>query len=326
MAYVEAHKASFGVEPICEVLEVAPSTYYAALNRQPCARALRDAELKPEIERVYAHNRFVYGPRKVWRQLNREGIAISRCRTERLMRQMGIQGRSRARKRRTTIPADVGLRPADLVDRKFVASRPNQLWVADITYVPTWSGFAYTAFVIDVFARRIVGWRVAGTLRSDLALDALEMAVWTRQHEDLSGVIHHSDRGVQYLSIRYTERLEEAEAVASVGSKGDSYDNALAETINGLYKSELIYNEHEGPWKTVEDVELATLGWVHWWNHERLLEPIGYIPPAEFETNWREAIENGTLSSPESPGLETGGTNHPGSETLSEHTFANVSS
>lgn len=326
MAYVEAHKASFGVEPICEVLEVAPSTYYAAKNRQPCARALRDAELKVEIERVYAHNRFVYGPRKVWRQLNREGIAISRCRTERLMRQMGIQGRSRARKRRTTIPADVGLRPCDLVNRRFVASRPNQLWVADITYVPTWSGFAYAAFVIDVFSRRIVGWRVAGTLRSDLALDALEMAVWHRQHEDLSGLIHHSDRGVQYLSIRYTERLEEAEAVASVGSKGDSYDNALAETVNGLYKSELIYNEHEGPWRTIEDVELATLGWVHWWNHERLLEPIGYVPPAEFEAAWREAVENGTLSSPESPTIETGGTTHPNSETSDEHTLASVSS
>jgi putative transposase len=326
VAYVEAHKASFGVEPICEVLEVAPSTYYAARNRQPCARRLRDAELKVEIERVYAHNRFVYGPRKVWRQLNREGICISRCRTERLMRQMGIRGRGRARKRRTTIPADVGLRPTDLVDRKFVASRPNQLWVADITYVPTWSGFAYTAFVIDVFARRIVGWRVAGTLRSDLALDALEMAVWTRQDEDLSGVIHHSDRGVQYLSIRYTERLEEAEAVASVGSKGDSYDNALAETINGLYKSELIYNEHEGPWRTIEDVELATLGWVHWWNHERLLEPIGYVPPAEFEDAWREAVENGTLSSPESPTIETGGTTHPGNEASDEHTLAGVSS
>ena len=326
MAYVEAHKASFGVEPICEVLEVAPSTYYAARNRQPCARVRRDAELKLEIERVYAHNRFVYGPRKVWRALNREGISISRCRTERLMRQMGIQGRSRARKRRTTIPADVGLRPSDLVNRRFVADRPNQLWVADITYVPTWSGFAYAAFVIDVFARRIVGWRVSSTLRSDLALDALEMAIWSRKHEDLSGVIHHSDRGVQYLSIRYTERLEEADAVASVGSKGDSYDNALAETINGLYKSELIYNEHEGPWRTVEDVELATLGWVHWWNHERLLEPIGYVPPAEFEDAWREALENGTLSSPGSPTIETGGTKHPGNEASDEHTLAGVSS
>jgi len=326
VAYVDAHKASFGVEPICEVLEVAPSTYYAVKSRTPCARAIRDAELKPEIERIYAHNRHVYGPRKVWRALNREGIAVSRCRTERLMRQMGLQGRSRARKRRTTIPADVGLRPADLVDRRFVASRPNQLWVADITYVPTWSGFAYAAFVVDVFSRRIVGWRVSGSLRSDLALDALEMAVWHRQHDDLKGLVHHSDRGVQYLSIRYTERLDQAQAVGSVGSKGDSYDNALAETINGLYKSELIYNEHEGPWRTIEDVELATLGWVHWWNHERLLEPIGYVPPAEFEANWREEVENGALSCSESLGIETGGTDHPGNETLGEHQLADVSS
>ena len=326
MTYIDTHRESFGVEPICEVLEIAPSTYYARKTRPPCARAIRDGELKPEIERVYAANNWVYGPRKVWRALNREGIAVSRCRTERLMRQMGLAGRSRARKRRTTIPADVGLRPADLVERRFVAGRPNQLWVADITYVPTWSGFAYAAFVVDVFSRRIVGWRVAGTLRSDLALDALDMAIWHRRHEDLEGLVHHSDRGVQYLSIRYTERLEQEQAVASVGSKGDSYDNALAETINGLYKSELIYNEHFGPWRTVEDVELATLSWVHWWNHERLLEPIGYVPPAEFEATWREAIENGALSSPESPAIGTGGTYHPGNETLGEDRLAGVSS
>jgi transposase InsO family protein len=242
------------------------------------------------------------------------------------MRQMGLAGRSRARKRRTTVPADPGLRPFDLVDRHFVASTPNQLWVADITYVPTWSGFAYAAFVTDVFSRRIVGWRVSGTLRSDLALDALEMAIWHRQADDLSGLIHHSDRGVQYLSIRYTERLEEEKAVASVGSRGDSYDNALAETINGLYKSELIYNEHEGPWRTVEDVELATLGWVHWWNHERLLEPIGYVPPAEFEAAWQRQVETGDLSSSESLPIETGGTEPPGNATLDEHRLAGVSS
>ncbi len=205
------------------------------------------------------------------------------------MRQLGLHGRARGKKRRTTIPADPGRRPSDLVDRHFEAHRPNQLWVADITYVPTWSGFAYAAFVIDVFSRRIVGWRVSGSLRSDLALDALEMAIWTRQHDDLSGLVHHSDRGVQYLSIRYTERLEEEQAVTSVGSRGDSYDNALAESVNGLYKSELIYNEHEGPWRTVEDVELATLSWVHWWNTQRLLEPLGYVPPVEFEEAWRQA-------------------------------------
>jgi putative transposase len=326
VAYIDSHRESFGVEPICEVLAIAPSTYYASKSRPPCARKLRDGELKVDIERVYVNNRRVYGPRKVWRALNREGIAISRCRTERLMRQMGLAGRSRARKRRTTVPADPGLRPFDLVDRHFVATAPNQLWVADITYVPTWSGFAYAAFVTDVFSRRIVGWRVSGTLRSDLALDALEMAIWARQEDDLSGLVHHSDRGVQYLSIRYTERLEEEKAVASVGSRGDSYDNALAETINGLYKSELIYNEHEGPWRTVEDVELATLGWVHWWNHERLLEPIGYVPPAEFEAAWQRQVETGDLSSPESLRIETGGTKPPGNATLDEHRLAGVSS
>jgi len=326
VAYIDSHKESFGVEPICEVLAVAPSTYYAAKKRPPCKRKLRDAELKVDIERVWTRNRHVYGARKIWRALNREGIAISRCRTERLMRQMGLAGRTRARKRRTTIPADVGLRPSDLVDRHFEATRPNQLWVADITYVPTWSGFAYAAFVTDVFSRRIVGWRVSSTLRSDLALDALEMAIWSRQSDDLTGLIHHSDRGVQYLSIRYSERLEEEQAVASVGSKGDSYDNALAEAINSLYKSELIYNEHEGPWKTVEDVELATLGWVHWWNHERLLEPIGDVPPAEFEAMWKQQVETGTLSAAVRPAIETGGTGHPGCETLDEHSLAVVSS
>jgi putative transposase len=238
---------------------------------------------------VWEENFCVYGPRKVWRQLNREDIAVARCRVERLMRGMGLAGRSRARKRRTTIPADVGARPADLVDRKFNADAPNRLWVADITYVPTWSGFAYVAFVTDVFSRRILGWRVASTLRSSLALDALEMAVWTRRDEQLDGLVHHSDRGVQYLSIVYTERLGEAGVITSVGSRGDSYDNALAETINGLYKSELIYNETKGPWRTIEDVELATLGWVHWWNTKRILGPIGHVTPVEFETRWQHA-------------------------------------
>ena len=232
------------------------------------------------------------------------------------MRQLGLRGRSRARKRRTTIPSDTGPRPSDLVDRHFEATAPNQLWVADITYVPTWSGFAYAAFVTDVFSRRILGWRVSATLRSDLALDALEMAIWTRQHDDLAGLIHHSDRGVQYLSIRYTERLEQEQAVTSVGSRGDSYDNALAESVNGLYKSELIYNEHEGPWRTVEDVELATLSWVHWWNTERLLEPIGYVPPVEFEQIWRDTVETNALSRPESRSIGTGGTDHRGCGTL----------
>jgi len=318
VAYIDAHKEAFGVEPICETLAVAPSTYYAAKTRPPCARRRRDEELRPEITRVYEANRFVYGSRKVWKELNREGVEVSRCRIERLMRQMGLCGRVRGRSRRTTIPARTTERPDDLVERRFWATGPNQLWVADITYVATWSGFAYTAFVLDVFSRRIVGWRVSNTLRSDLALDALEMAIWTRSHDDLGGLVHHSDRGVQYLSIRYTERLAEAGVIPSVGSKGDSYDNAMAESINGLYKSELIYNEHEGPWRTVEDVELATLSWVHWWNHQRILEPIGDVPPAEFEASWRDSRETGALSSPESPAKDFGGTDHRGEIAVEE--------
>ena len=241
----------------------------------------------------------------MWRQLNREGIPVARCTVERLMRQMGLAGRVRGRPRyKVTTVADLAApRPADLVERRFAAVRPNQLWVADITYVATWSGFAYASFVIDVFSRRIVGWRVSNTLRSSLALDALEMAIWTRRSEELAGLVHHSDRGVQFLSIRYTERLAEAGAVTSVGSKGDSYDNAMAESVIGLYKTELIYNETQGPWRTVEDVELATLGWVHWWNTKRLLEPIGHVPPVEFEQRWleKQALRS-LLSDQETPG------------------------
>jgi putative transposase len=274
----------FGVEPICTVLQIAPSTYYAAKQRRPCRRRLRDAELEDEIRRVFDANYQVYGARKVWRQLNREGTTVARCTIERLMARMGLAGRIRGRRRRTTIPADVAVRPADLVERRFRAQAPNQLWIADITYVATWSGFAYAAFVTDVFSRRIVGWRVSTTLRADLALDALEMALWTRASDDLSGLVHHSDRGVQYLSIRYSERLASEGAVTSVGSRGDSYDNAMAESINSFYKAELI--SMRGPWRNVDDVELATLGWVHWWNHQRLLEPIGSIPPVEFEQHW----------------------------------------
>ena len=229
---------------------------------------------------MHEHNYAVYGARKVWRQLRREGVPVARCTVERLMRQMGLVGRVRGKRRRTTIPADTSPRPADLVERHFAASRPNQLWVADISYVATWSGFTYAAFVIDVFSRRIVGWRIASTLRTSLALDALEMAISSR-HGRLDGLVHHSDRGSQYLSVFYTERLAEEQAVTSVGSRGDSYDNALAESVIGLYKSELIFNR--GPWRTVEDVELATLGWVHWWNTSRLHSAIGNVPPAEFE-------------------------------------------
>ncbi len=294
ITYVDTYRDRFGVEPICEVLEIAPSTYYSAKGRPPCRRRLRDEELRAEIRRVHDSNYGVYGARKVWRQLNREGIAVARCTVERLMRQMGLVGRVRGRKRRTTVPAVTSTCPADLVERSFAANRPNALWVADITYVATWSGFAYAAFVIDVFSRRIVGWRVSNTLRTSLALDALEMAIWSRS-QPLEGLVHHSDRGSQYLSIVYTERLAAEGGVTSVGSRGDSYDNALAESVIGLYKSELIFNR--GPWRTVDDVELATLAWVHWWNTARLHSAIGDVPPEEFEAahyaQQQSAIEAG---------------------------------
>jgi len=245
---------------------------------------MRDAELVEEIRRVHAENFAVYGVRKVWRQLHREGTPVGRCRVERLMRQAGLAGRVRGKGRRTTIPDPGAARPADLVDRNFTVRAPNVLWVADITYVATWRGFAYVAFVVDAFSRRILGWRVAASPRAELALDALEMAVWTRNGEPLDGLVHHSDRGSQYLSIVYTERLAQAGAITSVGSRGDSYDNAMAESIIGLYKNELIHQR--APWRTNDDVELATLGWVHWWNTKRLLEPIGHVPPVEHEHQW----------------------------------------
>jgi putative transposase len=266
------------------VLQFAPSTYYAAKSRPPSPRAIRDGELVGEIRRVHAENFGVYGARKVWRQLHREGNGIGRCRVERLMRQAGLAGRTRGKGVRTTVSDPAAARPRDLVDRNFHAPAPNVLWVADFTYVATWRGFAYVAFVIDVFSRRILGWRVTASPRTELALDALEMAVWTRRGGRLDGLVHHSDRGSQYLSIRYTERLAEAGAVTSVGSRGDSYDNAMAESIIGLYKNELIHPR--APWKTVDDVELATLSWVHWWNTQRLLEPIGHVPPVEAEQRW----------------------------------------
>jgi transposase InsO family protein len=239
----------------------------------------RDEHLRPEILRVFKDNYSVYGARKIWRQMHREGIGVARCTVERLMREMGLQGAVRGRKFKTTVPGDDEARPQDLVCREFSASRPNQLWVADITYVATWSGFVFASFVIDVFSRFIVGWRVSSSLSADLPLDALEQALHARPDRD--GLVHHSDRGCQYLSIRYSERLIEAGATPSVGSVGDSYDNALAESVNGLYKTEVI--RQQGPWKGVEDVEFATLNWVSWFNHRRLLEPIGYIPPAEYE-------------------------------------------
>lgn len=297
IAFIDEHRAEFGVEPICTQLQVAPSTYYHRITRVPCARAVRDEALKVEISRVRSENLDVYGARKVWLQLRREGFPVARCTVERLMRTMGLRGVRRGKKVRTTFPETSQPRPADLVDRNFTASRPNQLWVADITYVSTWSGFVYVSLIIDVYSRFIVGWRVSRSLRSDLALDALEMAVWQRgSHE---GLIHHSDRGVQYLSIVYTERLADAGAVTSVGSRGDSYDNAMAETIIGLYKTEQIHRL--GPWKGVDDVEFATLEWVDWFNNRRLLEPIGDIPPAEFEANyWKKEEEVSVVALTES--------------------------
>jgi putative transposase len=278
--YIEAHRATFGVEPICQVLAVAPSSYYAAQTRPLSARSIRDEELKREISRIHAANFGVYGVRKLWRALRREGSPIGRDRAARLMTALGLTGVNRAKSIRTTHPGPLSQRPADLVERVFAAAAPNRLWLADITYVWTVSGFCYTAFIVDAFSRRIVGWRVAASLRAELALDALEMAIWARG-ADLAGLVHHSDRGVQYLAIRYTERLADAGAVNSVGSKGDSYDNALAESVNALYKAELIRRQRS--WRSVEEVELATADWVDWWNERRLHGACGDIPPAEFE-------------------------------------------
>jgi putative transposase len=265
------------------VLPIAPSTYYAAKTRPPSQRALRDEELKVEIARVYRENFSVYGARKIYLQLNREGVPVGRDRVERLMKTLAIQGVRRGRFKRTTIPDDTCARPADLVERDFRAVRPNQLWVADITYVRTHAGFSYAAFVIDVYSRMIVGWALSTSLRTDLALDALEMAMWQR-HDRLDGLVHHSDRGSQYLSIRYSERLGENGIVASVGSRGDSYDNALAESTIGLYKTELIYRR--GPWRTADQVELATLEWIDWFNHRRLHSGANSGTPTEHENNY----------------------------------------
>jgi len=284
--YIDTHRDRFGVEPICQALQVAPSTYYAVKSRQPASRRVRDAELKQEVSRVHRDNFGVYGVEKIWRQLLREGIGVGRDRVARLMRDLGLAGVVRGKKARTTVPADLGARPADLVDRTFSAPAPNRLWVADLTYVSTWSGFAYTAFVVDAFSRAIVGWRVATSLRADLALDALEMAIWARRPTAEDALVHHSDRGVQYLAIRYTDRLAEEGAVTSVGSRGDSYDNALAETVMGLYKTELI--RRRGPWRTAEQVELATAAWVDWWNRRRLHSAASNLPPAEFEQRYHD--------------------------------------
>ena len=282
--YIDDHRDRHGVEPICRHLQIAPSTYYEHKARQADpsrlpARVQRDIQLRPEIHRVWHENFCVYGVRKTWRQLNREGIRVARCTVGRLMRKLGLSGVVRGKMFKTTVPDLAAARPLDLVERQFHATRPNQLWVSDFTYVATWAGFVFVAFVIDVFARRIVGWRVSTSLKTELVLDALEQALHDRA--GLDGLIHHSDRGCQYLSLRYSERLAECGIRPSVGSCGDSYDNALAESIIGLYKTEVI--RRRGPWKSIEAVEYAVLQWVDWFNHRRLLEPIGDVPPAEYE-------------------------------------------
>ena len=298
IAFIDDHREGYGVEPICRVIQIAPSTYYEAKAREadPArvpARTQRDRVLREDIDRVWRANRRVYGARKVWKQLAREGILAARCTVERLMRADGRRGVVRGRRVRTTIPDLVAERPRDLVERAFRAERPNQLWVADFTYVATWRGMVYVAFVIDVFSRRIVGWRASSSMRTDLALDALEQAVYDRETD--AGLICHSDRGSQYLSSRYTERLAEAGIEGSVGSRGDAYDNALAESVIGLFKTEVI--RHAGPWRSLDDVEYATLEWVAWFNTCRLLEPLGYLPPAEYEMQFAQLGTTPALAS-----------------------------
>jgi transposase InsO family protein len=299
IAFIDDHRGVYGVEPICRVLPIAPSTFYEHDKRRrhpetAPPRVQRDAMLRPEILRVFNENYRVYGARKVWRQLLREGFEVARCTVERLMKEMGLQGVVRGRRVRTTVPDKSVPCPRDKVNRHFRASAPNRLWVSDFTYVSTWAGFVYVAFVIDVFARRIVGWRVSRTAHAGFVLDALEQALHARRPVSGSGLVHHSDRGSQYVSIKYTERLAEAGLEPSVGSVGDSYDNALAETINGLYKAEVVHRR--GPWKSMDAVEYATLEWVDWFNNHRLLEPIGNIPPAEAEENYYAALKETAIA------------------------------
>ena len=292
IAFIDDHRAEHGVEPICRMLPIAPSTYYDHLAKRAepsrrSERARRDDVLRPEIRRVFEENFGVYGVRKVWRQLRREGFDVARCTVARLMKDLGIQGVIRGKPVRTTIADKTTPCPLDRVNRQFRVPAPNMLWVSDFTYVATWQGFVHVAFVIDAFARRIVGWRVSRTAHAGFVLDALEQAV--HQRRPGAGLVHHSDRGSQYLSIRYTERLAEAGIEPSVGNVGDSYDNALAETINGLFKAEVIHRR--GPWRSFEVVEFATLEWVDWFNNRRLLEPIGNVPPAEAEAAFYAAME-----------------------------------
>jgi putative transposase len=287
--FIACHRHRFGVEPICRVLSehgwaIAPSTYYDSVSRAPSARARRDGELKEQIAKVHKDNYGVYGARKVWLALNWEGTPVARCTVARLMRELGLQGARRGRKVRTTVADPAATRPADLVRRQFSPPAPDRLWVADYTYVPTWAGMVYVAFVIDAYSRRILGWRAARSMKTALVLDALEQALWTRRRDgrgDLAGLVHHTDAGSQYTSIAFTERLAAAGVSGSVGTVGDAYDNALAESVIGLFKTELI--KPRGPWRTAEQVEIATLEYVDWFNHRRLYEACGDVPPAELE-------------------------------------------
>jgi len=288
VAYIDLHRDRFGVEPILHALEVAPSTYYCCKARPPSARSLSDAALKPRILKVWKDNYEVYGVRKVTKALRREGVTVGRDQVGRLMAELGIAGLARGKAKRTTKADPSAVRAPDLVKRHFTATEPNRLWLSDFTYVPTWSGTVYVAFIIDAFSRAIVGWKASTTMRTDLVLDALEMAIWARGTR-LKGLVAHSDAGSQYTAMRYTERLAEIGAAPSIGTVGDSYDNALAETVNGLYKNELIHRQ--GRWRTADDIEVATAAWVHWWNTGRLHGACGDVPPAEYEAAWRRARE-----------------------------------
>ncbi len=299
IAFIDDHRGAYGVEPICKVLPIAPSTSFARRAKQTdpaklSARARRDAALRPKITRVFEQNLKGYGARKVWLQLRREGSEVARYTVERLMRVMGLHGVIRGKAIRTTTPDKSAPCPLDHVNRQFHAPAPNRLWVSDFTYVSTWSGFVYVAFVIDAYARRIVGWRVSRTPHASFVLDALEQALHDRRPLHRGGLVHHSDRGSQYVSIRYSERLAEAGIEPSVGSVGDSYDNALAETINGLYKAEVIHRR--GPWRSFEAVEFATLEWVDWFNNRRLMRPIGDIPPAEAEERYYAMLDQPAMA------------------------------
>jgi putative transposase len=281
--YIDQHRDEFGVEPICRILQVAPSTYYAARGRAPSARALRDVVMMQALMVLWVTNRKVYGAHKLWKAARRAGHDIGRDRVARLMGELGIRGVSRRRKVFTTRPDPDALRAPDLVNRQFSADRPDALWVTDLTYVPTRSGMAYVCFIVDAFSRRIVGWRVAANMRTDMVLDALEMARVARGGRRLIGLVTHSDAGSQFTSVRFTERLDELGARPSIGTVADSYDNALAETTNGLYKAECVYGPDANGWDDVDDLELATLSWVHWFNHDRLHGHCNDVPPAEFE-------------------------------------------